>query len=234
MKIFRWKSLLGPLAIAVVSLTVYQNCSQLGGGFDMFSPANLTMSSTTLADIDHPASKTATQNIQKMQVANRGYVAQLLRENFSSDMTPVPGLESLLLKWVGSRDAQFGLGCDPYSSYTGQDCGGDISAANLPYTADDNTIRQSFRVQACDNILGYDQAVTAILEKIKVDSLAPNANGIRQIYLLFYRAESTVPEEIVSALVAMDRELAIAGETPVDRWRTVISQICISPGWQSL
>jgi len=230
---FRPQIFFGFILFIAATLTVFQNCSQLGGGFDSFNNENLSMGSSSLSDVNHPAGVTPGQNIQKMQIANRGYVAQLLRENFTSVTTPVPGLESILLNWVGSRDAQFGLGCDPYSSYTGRDCG-DISAANLPYTTDDNTIRQSYRVQVCDNILGFDAAVSAILEKIKVDSLAPNANGIRQIYLLFYRAKNSVPNDIVDALVAMDRSLAESGETPTDRWRAVISQICLSPGWQAL
>jgi len=230
---FKLRALFGVLAITMASMLVFQNCSQLGGGFDAINNGGAMMSSNSLADTDHPAGSTATQSIQKMQIANRGYVAQLLRGVFTSANYPIANLETLILHWVGKRDAQFGLGCDPYSTYTGSDCGGDISAANLPYTTDDNTIRHSYRVQACDSILANDNAVNAALEKITLSSLAPNADGVRQIYELFYRGDGA-PEEIVAALVEMDRSLAEAGESTLHRWRAVLLQVCTSPGWQQL
>ncbi|WP_413290526.1 hypothetical protein [Bdellovibrio sp. HCB337] len=233
MKKLRYSSLLGLLVISAVSMTVYQNCGQFGGGFDFLNYGNTSMSSSTLADTDHPAGSKATQSVQKMQIANRGYVAHLVREVFTSATYPVPALENIILQWVEKRDAQFGLGCDPYSTHSGRDCGGDISAANLPYTTDDNTVRQSYRIQLCDNILGYDNSVNAALEKIQVNSLAPNADGIRQIYELFYRGDGA-PQEVVDALVIMDRSLAENGESTIHRWRAVMLQICTSPGWQLL
>lgn len=233
MKQFKLHSFSILILITSLTLFIYQNCGQVGGGFDLLHYGNTTMFSNALRDTDHPPGSTPTQSTQKMQVANRGYVAQLIREIFTSATYPHPSLEDLIDKWVGTRDAQFGLGCDPYSSYSGRDCGGDISAANLPYTADDNTIRQSFRIQLCDNILGHDNAVYAVLEKVQGASLAPNASGIRQVYELFYRGDEA-SEEIVNALVTMDRSLAEAGENHLDRWRTVILQICMSPGWQLL
>lgn len=233
MKSFKLRTLGGFILLSSLTMTVYQNCGQFGGGFDVLNYGSTSMSSNTLLDTDHPAGTSATQSTQKMQIANRGYVAQLVREVFSSNAHPVPQLENLIHQWVGNRDAQFGLGCDPYSTYTGRDCGGDISAANLPYTTDDNTIRQSYRIQFCDNILGYDNSVDAVLEKITVNSLAPNADGIRQIYELFYRGDGA-PDEVISALITMDRSLAENEESPLHRWRAVILQVCTSPGWQLL
>jgi len=230
---FSLRALFGILALTTASMLVFQNCSQLGGGFDAIYNGGAMMSSNSLADTDHPAGSTATQSTQKMQIANRGYVAQVLRGVFTSSTYPIGNLEALILQWVGGRDAQFGLGCDPYSTYTGRDCGGDISAANLPYTADDNTIRHSYRVQACDNILANDNAVNAALEKVTLTSLAPNADSIRQIYGLFYRGDGASPE-VIAALVEMDRSLAEAGESTLHRWRAVLLQVCTSPGWQQL
>src|SRR5207253_2602251 len=150
----------GIIILATITMAVYQNCGQLGGGFDILSFGS-TMSSNGFSDTNHPAGTSPTQSIQKMQIANRGYVAQLVREIFTSAAYPVPNLENLIQQWVGNRDAQYGLSCDPYSTATGRDCGGDISAANLPYTSDDNTVRQSYRIQFCDNTLGNDNAVSA-------------------------------------------------------------------------
>lgn len=232
MKNLKLRGLLGLLIVSAVSLTVYQNCSQFGGGFDYLNYGSTSMAGS-LSDTEHPAGSKATQSTQKMQIANRGYVTELMREVFTSTTYPVPALEGVILQWAGKRDAQYGLGCDPYSTYSGRDCGGDISAANLPYTTDDNTVRQSYRIQLCENILGYDNSVNAALEKIQVNSLAPNADGIRQIYELFYRGDGA-PQEVVDALIAMDRTLAENGESTINRWRAVLLQICTSPGWQLL
>lgn len=221
------------LLFIFLSLVLYQNCGQFGGGFDLLHYGSTAMSSDQMLDTQHPAGTQPTQSTQKMQIANRTYIAELFREIFTSNTSPVPELESLLQRWVVSRDSQYGLGCDPYSTYSGQDCGGDISAANLPYTTDDNTIRQSFRLQLCDNLLANDNAVKAALEKINVRSLAPNAEGVRQIYKLFYRAEDP-SAEVVNALVTLDRTLAEKGESVSDRWRAILLQVCLSPGWQLL
>ncbi len=69
---------------------------------------------------------------QKILVGNRRYVATLVREIFTRVSGPIPNLEALINQWILYRDAQYGLGCNPYSSYSGKDCGGDIANASLP------------------------------------------------------------------------------------------------------
>lgn len=214
-------------------MIIFQNCGRVEGGFDLLHYGSASMSSSTLLDTDHPPSVKPTQSVQKMQIANRRYVAHLIREIFSSKVYPHPNLESLIDKWVLNRNAQFGLGCDPYSTYSGKDCGGDVSAANLPPTIDDNTIRQSYRIQLCDSILSHDNAVHSALEKMKTDSAVPDEASIGRVYRLFYRGEGAT-KETIDALVTMDSELAESGESPLDRWRALILQVCISPGWQLL
>lgn len=220
------------LLFGAVLTQMYQNCGQMGE-FEALdqSSFSLDMGSAGSSDQSHPAQKEVTLPSQKVQVVNREYVAELMREIFTTSNGPVPNLEALLNQWVINRGAQFGLGCNPYSSYSGRDCGGDISNANLPVQTDDNTVRESFRVQFCENILGTDEGVQAILEKISNRPVAPTADAVRQVYGLFYRGDGA-SDLIVSSLLDLDKTLALKGEPTLERWRALALQVCESPGWQ--
>lgn len=217
------------MIIGLVLTQFYQNCSQLGGFEAMDSSANsLSMGSN---DVNHPSQQEAVLPTQRVQMVNKSYVAALFREVFASTNNPVPGLEGLINQWVYFKGSQYGQGCDPYSSYSGFDCGGSIANANLPYQSEDNTVRQSFNVQACENILGLDQGVNAVLEKVVNHSTAPTASAVAQIYEMFYRGDDA-PSLVVSSLMEMDKSLAANGESVINRWRAVMLQVCESPGWQ--
>jgi hypothetical protein len=143
----------------------------------------------------------------------------------------VPNLEVLLNQWILNRGGQYGQGCDPYGSYSGRDCGGSITNANLAFQTEDNTLRESYRVQFCENILGMDQGVNAVLEKVANRSVAPTPVAVKQIYEFFYRGDDA-SDAIVASLMALDTTLAQKGESVMDRWRGVILQVCESSGWQ--
>ncbi len=222
------KKLLLPLLGGILVTQFYQNCGQLTQ-FEPIDTGSLNMGSN--GGQDHPSSQTAVAPSQKVLVQNRQYVYDLMMEVFTSATTPVPDLQTLLRHWVLNRPGQYGLACDPYSSHTGNDCGGAISNANLSYHVDDNTVRESYRVQACENILGMDQAVYAAMEKLPVKSAAPTSETIREVYALFYRGDEA-SDSVVTSLQAFDRKLALQNETNLERWRALILQVCESPGWQ--
>ncbi len=222
------QKLLFAAAIGLVLTQLYQNCGQAGGFAAMDSSS--TAPSMGLNDVSHPSEKTAVLPTQRLQMVNKTYVAALLREVFYSASTPVPNLEGIINQWVFYKGAQFGQGCDPYGSYGGQDCGGSIVNANLPYQSEDNTVRQSFNVQVCENILGTDQAISAVLQKVTNPPTAPTSAAIAQIYEMFYRGDDA-PANVVSSLIELDRTIAPT-ENTTNRWRAVILQICESPAWQ--
>lgn len=223
--------LIGLCVTGFLLTQLYQNCGQMGQfeAMDM-SSLNSELSGTT--DRDHPDPKPVVLPTQKMQLVNRQYVASLLREVFTnSDGAPGPALEHFIHTWVMTRAPQYGLACNPYDSYTGNDCGGDISAANLPSNYEDNTVRESFKIQVCENLLAHDGNVEILMAKIKNRSAAPTADAIRQVYGLFYRGDP--PEEtIVNSLIEFDRALAAKQEPAIERWRGLALQVCESPGWQ--
>ncbi|WII73697.1 hypothetical protein QJS83_07390 [Bdellovibrio sp. 22V] len=221
--------------LALIGLTLtqaYQNCGQMGGFQTLDSSSmNLQLGSAGGTDLTHPGQKEVTPPTQKVQVVNREYVASLMREIFTTSAGPVPNLEGLLNQWIITRGAQYGLACNPYSSYTGRDCGGDIANANLAYETDDNTVRESFRIQFCENVLGMDEGVNAILEKIANRPVAPNISAIKQVYGLFYRGDEA-PQLVIDSLMDLDRTLVKQNETTLERWRALALQVCESPGWQ--
>ncbi len=220
------------LLTGLVLTQMYQNCGQMGEfqTLDM-SSMNLSMGSGGTTDMDHPAQKEVVLPTQKIQIGNRDYVAALLREVFTRSSGPIPNLEGLLNQWIINRGAQYGLGCNPYSSYSARDCGGDVANANLAYRTDDNTVRESFRIQFCENALGMDEGVNAILEKIPNRGAAPSAETAKQVYGLFYRGDGP-SDLVVSSLLDLDRALAAKNETAFERWRALALQVCESPGWQ--
>ncbi|MGZ3770624.1 MAG: hypothetical protein ACXVCP_11595 [Bdellovibrio sp.] len=226
----------GPLRNKILTLVLtgliltqmFQNCGQLGSFETLDQSSTQQMASM---GTDHPAQSEVTMPTQKVQVVNRQFVAQMMREIFTSSTGPVTNLENLIQQWIFTRGAQYGEGCNPYSSYSGADCGGDISNANLPAKVDDNTVRESFRIQFCENILGTDEGLNALLEKISNRSVAPTADTIKQVYGLFYRGEGA-SSEIINSLLDLDRTLALNNEAVKERWRALALQVCESSGWQ--
>lgn len=222
------KRLILVVLVGIVTTQAYQNCGQLAG---FQADGDLSLSSSFGA-LDHPSTIEPTLPVQKNVTMNRQATASLLREIFTSVNTPVPGLESILYSWMVTRSPQFGYACNPYDTHTGRDCG-DINNAGTTVMTDDSTLREAFRVQACENILGYDQGVYAALEKITRTAAAPDTASVGQMYELFYRAEAADAVS-VQALIEMDRTLTANGESVLDRWRAVTLQICTSTGWQLL
>jgi hypothetical protein len=230
--IFHWRNLKKYsilLVIGAASTQLFQNCGQLST-FEADSAGDLSLGS--LSGLNHPSTVELAAPVQKIVTVNRNAVAALIRDIFTSTVTPVPNLEGLIQQWIGRRSSQFGGACNIYDSNSGTDCG-DSSNANLAINQDDNTLRESFHVQFCENILAYDQGVSAVLEKITHPAATPDATAIGQVYQLFYRAEYPDPL-VTSSLIDLDHSLATQGETPINRWRAVILQVCSSTGWELL
>ena len=216
----------------------YQNCAP-------FNLDNLDMSSTTTNILSdghtmgdgggsHPPTEENQKSLpqKKLLVVNKVYVTSIFREIFTSTKFPISSLENTLDKWVNFKGAQWGGSCNYYSSYSSKDCGGSSSNVNLPHNADDNTVRESFRLQLCDNILGLDAGVNAALEKVDLtNASAINSANIGLAYSLFYRNDPA-SELVLQSLLELNKALVDAKYGNTDRWRAILSQICESPSWQ--
>jgi hypothetical protein len=226
---------------------LYQNCAPVQDGFGVQSSESNDLASTapetdtgtgpgTATGTDgHPtAEKATTLPTRKQMVVPRTFVAGLVREVFTSANYPIGNLENLIDKWVLFKGGQYGGSCNFYSTYSTRDCGGSNSNANIGYYTDDNTARESFRIQLCENILGQNNGVNAALEKAGLTSASPvNAASVIAVYGLFYRDNPANPN-VVNTLLDLNKSLAEKNATPMNIWRATLSQICESPGWQLL
>ncbi|QDK38358.1 hypothetical protein [Bdellovibrio sp. NC01] len=226
------------LLLGVVTTQFYQNCAPLEQMNDLAS-MNSASSADSAADdtaVDspgiHPVEAATKVSARKVHVVSKDYVASIFREVFTSTATPVTNLDALIDKWVTFKGAQFGGSCDMYSSFSTRDCNGSISNTDLGYFTDDNTVRESFRVQMCENVLGVDAGVSAALEKVSLTMASPiNPTNVALAHSLFYRGNP--PEELtVNTLIDLNTTLTAANAPLKERWRAVLTQVCESPGWQ--
>jgi hypothetical protein len=215
----------------------YQNCAPFNlDNIDMSSKSNILTDGHTMGNGsgEHPPTEEVLKSLpqKKQMVVNKVYIASIFREIFTSTKFPISTLENTLDKWVNFKGAQWGGSCNYYSSYSSKDCGGSASNVNLPHFADDNTVRESFRIQLCDNILGLDAGVNAALEKVDLtNASAINAANISLAYSLFYRNDPA-SEPAQQTLLDLNKTLEEAKYSNTNRWRAILSQICESPSWQ--
>ncbi|HWU44508.1 MAG TPA: hypothetical protein VN132_13750, partial [Bdellovibrio sp.] len=201
-----------------------------------FETLSSTQNNSSLTNVDapgvHPGTSANPIASQKVHIVPSSYIAEIFHEVFTSSTYPVSNLDTLIDKWVNTKTPQYGGSCDMYSSFSTKDCNGSISNTDLPYFADGNTVRESFQIQMCENILGIDAGVSAALEKIQLTVASPiDQNSLTQAYGLFYRADPP-SIDFISTLLDLDKNLSTANESLKERWRAALAQICESPGWQ--
>lgn len=226
------KRIIGSALFISVILIYFQNCSTKTPPLYLSSTSSESAAGLPLP-LDHPPTPTADLTTQKVLIVNRDYVKTLLLEIFTGNQGPSENLETLVEAWVTNRGSQFGLGCDTLSSYSGRDCGGDSTASNSPQFVDHNTVRESYHLQLCRQILASDIAVNNVLEKIKPNLPVPNKDAVISLYNLFYRGDDP-NENIINSLLDLDHSLAQSRESTIERWRGLILVVCESPNWQIL
>ena len=213
---------------------LFQNCSQFGNSDSDKSSSTL---GSSISDAGHMVEDKLAPPQQQVRLGNRRFITEMFRDIFTADDgTPAPKLYELTFRWSDRRGAQFGGGCDPLDSLTGQDCNGDVTGSNMPAFNDPSAIRESFVIQLCDEFLGQNAALAIPLAKIGVDIASPNEPNIEKIklaYALFYRSDEA-PTYYTSNLSQFKTDLKARGETNLEAWRGIFSIICESPDWQKL
>lgn len=236
-KLRRQISFLVFLLCGFVVTQLYQNCAPMPlEGFATLSSEAIKGHSESGGLGSHPSigDNQKIQPTQKTLVASKVYVAEIFREVFTSTKYPIAGYDNLIDKWIFKKGAQFGGNCNLYSNYSNVDCNGSLANTNLSYYTDSSTVRESFRVQMCENSLGLDNGVHAALEKVglTINSTINGAN-LASSYALFYRGDA--PNSLViDTLLDLDKTLQQSNQTPLNRWRAILTQVCESPGWQLL
>lgn len=218
------------LLLSTIVLNSFQNCSGMTQ-FDLDAATDMSLSSTYATD--HPGPMKPEPPKQKILVANRVFVAALMRDIFKRSNED-DWLEGQINKWILYRPAQFGGACNTYSSQSQKDCNGDVANVNMAANVDDNTIRESYRLQFCRTTLGFDEFVDSALSRVSIArNHTPDADKILQVYSLFYQDTEAEPL-VVESLVALDESLKAANEPLLERWRALLLTLCESPNWQLL
>lgn len=236
---FNIKKILPVASLMTAGLIVtqaYQNCAPFPmEGFTVMN-SELQGHDTEGSMSNHPVTdKNLTIPTRKQIVVSKDYVASIFKEVFTSSKYAISGnLDTMIDKWVFYKGAQYGGACNYYSSYGIKDCNGSLPNVNLAQYTDDNTVRESFRLQLCDHLLGQDNGVHAALENIGLTTTsAINAANITAAYGLFYR--NNPPETVVvNTLLDLNKTLTMANESAINKWRAILSQVCESPSWQLL
>lgn len=216
---------------------LYQNCAPLPmGEMSSSSSKDPAGHDTGTGNGFHPIDESQkTLPTQQHLVANKNYVAAIFKDVFGSSTTyPIPDLDAYIEKWVTFKGMQFGGSCNYYSTYSGKDCAGSSSNANISHYTPDNTVRESFRLQVCQNLLGDVVGLNAALERAGLNSNSPiNSSTLTAVYGLFYRNDPP-SNEVLATLLDLDKSLADSKAVLRERWRAILSQVCESPGWQLL
>lgn len=213
---------------------MYQNCAPVIGesGFDVMASTSVDDMNSVDSTGAHPLDESSKVSVRKQHVVSKDYVADLFREVFTSTKYPITNLDSLIDKWILYKGPQYGGSCNFYSDYSTKDCNGSTANANLPYFTEDNTVRESFRIQMCLNTLGVDNGLSGALEKIGATVTTPiNQSYLTGAWGLFYRNDP--PDTLsMNSLLDLNNTLTAGNVTLKERWRAILTQICESPGWQ--
>lgn len=221
------------IALLVSAILTFQNCSQFSETYE--NSSSYLSEETPLAN--HTEGLKLSLPSQQMRLVNRRYVTELFRDIFTAPNGETAlGLENLLFKWSTKRGTQLGGGCDLLGSTTRMDCNGDISNANQPSHVDPNTIRESFKIQLCEELLGQDKGLAIVLSKIGFtsnDSDPFAKEKLQKAYELFYRTDE-MPDYYQEAFKGFIFDLKEQKVTDMNIWRGLLILICESPDWQKL
>ena len=221
--------IVGTLVAGLFSLSqIFTNCSHQGG-----YPQEVQ--SLTLG-LDHPSVVAKSDAAYLSPLGHSQYMATILTEIFSTPSSPagyVSTLNSLVTTNAVFQGPQLGLACDPNDSYSGDNCGGNITNANLPMYRESTPIRESLMLRLCSEILGNNEAVEAAMKNAQILASSPDRASVESLVELFYRGD--LPGNgFIDTLLEMDQHLDAENTATQDRWRMLLVEICETSGWQRL
>ncbi len=223
------------LLVVVSPIFLFQNCSQFADPNEGSTSSRL--GSVAEPDPNHVAEAELAPPSKQIRLANRRYMMSIFTDVFTSDDgTKAPNLGSLTFNWAEKRGAQIGGGCDVNDSLSLIDCANDSNGANFPIHNDSNAVRESFKIQMCEELLGTATGLQIALSKASLDINAlpdATATNIRPIYELFYRTNE-VPPYFIQTLLQLQTDLKAKGEPAKEIWRGILLVTCESPEWQLL
>ncbi len=225
------------VAVVVSPVLLFQNCSQFANPQDDRKQSSSSMSASSTPDANHVPQEILSPPTKQIRITNRRYMVGLFSNIFTApDGTMAPQLEATIYQWMERRGAQLGGGCDLNDSLTLQDCNEDPSAGNLPAYGDPNAVRESFKIQMCEELLGSQDGLRIALGNMSYDiTQLPEVNfeSLKSAYELFYRTNEA-PSYFLQTLSQLNVDLNSKGETPLNIWRGILLVVCESPEWELL
>jgi hypothetical protein len=224
------------MLVVVSPLFLFQNCSQFSDPSSE-SSSSYGIKSASTPDPNHMPEAELAAPTKQVRLANRRYMMNIFTDIFTdSNGTKAPNLDQMTFNWAEKRGAQLGGGCDVNDSLSMIDCGNDANGANLAIHGDSNAVRESFKIQMCEELLGTTAGLNIALLKANLDINAlPDATfeNTKPAYELFYRTNE-VPTYFSQVLSQLQIDLKARGESQKEVWRGIMLVICESPEWQLL
>ena len=257
MQISRWRQWSRPIPAATILLiffilpVYFQNCAEVAAPVTHFSmdpsfyeTQMSSMGSTHLPEIQQK------NTYQKVLVVNRFYLQELFLDIFKNPNypfapeqpgSPITVLDRVVYENITRKGTFLGGSCDPNDSYTTQDCNGGVADASLPAFVDSNTVRASYIIQVCEQLLSArdpanthsNQGVFAVLDKIGAINQEPTDNSLKLLYQLFFRHEEP-SYSYLQTLHELNNDLKMQKDPLIARWKSLTLMVCESPGWQIL
>ena len=231
------KYILLSLVIVFSPILLFQNCSQFASPQDDRRLSSSSLSASSTPDANHVPEEILAPPTKQIRITNRRYLVELFNDIFTApDGSKAPQLEPTTYQWMERRGAQLGGGCDLNDSLTLQDCNDDPSAGNLPAYGDPNAVRESFKIQMCEELLGSQDGLKIAVTNMSYDiSQLPEVNfdSLKSAYELFYRTNEA-PSYFLQTLSQLNVDLNAKGESPLNIWRGILLVICESPEWELL
>lgn len=223
------------LIVVLSPVFLFQNCSQFSDPNDQDSSSSRGFQVVSQADPNHVPDPELSPPAKQIRIGNRRYMMEVFRSVFTAaDGTKTPQLESVLFQWAERRGAQLGGGCDANDSMTLFDCNDDIGSTGLPIHGDSNAVRESFKIQLCEELIGSTDGLKVSLENagLNVASLPdPTFENMKPVYELFYRTDE-VPSYFLQTMSQLSVDLRSKGESSPNIWRGLMLLVCESPEWQ--
>ncbi len=227
MKIFRQYFLINFFALVgfVVLLVLgFQNCS-----------ARHEITKSINLPLNHPPLESVDGLEARPPIGDRDYVESVFKDVFlSSDsaLSEIQAVEYYLNSEFLYSAHLWGRPCDPYESGDLSLCGYVYANADLDMAARTSSGREASRLQLCRWMVTNDTLLNRAKAKVADNDPTPNADSVSKVVKLFYPAlEETPLASAIAALLDLDRAMARANESVVDRWRILFLTVCETPGW---
>lgn len=226
---------------AVLGFSLFQNCAQnkaqVAKSASKEVEGELDVPEEVIVDVEPP------EFVEKAQVSQM-VANRILTSNFFISIFG-PGATNVVATNVGFHEKDFGSGFSIYETVATADC---AKVKNLlvpcsvqasdPQTSSNmglNIRREAWRLRTCHSVVGVNANLLFALKRIQPSALLTsppdiNDDNLDKAYQLFFRAKPLPDHSLLDALTIVSQKES----DPINKWRSVLLTLCLSPHWQVL